>query len=1121
MLLYLLIIPILPAGAADEFTEGTPSPHAAPTTGPSTAPVPATQPVPGKLYLSTWAPKGFIANPVALTFDREGRCYVAQTQRREGGELQVRTDPAHRVIPDHTFFSVEDRFRWAGDGDVAWGTQTGGKKETITLLQDAHGSGKADKATIYYQGFDQNGNDILAGILWRDGDLFATLAPNLWLLRDNHGAGRADEIRSLSFGYGVHMSYSGHNMHGLATGPDGKIYFTIGDKALNVRTPDGRQLNYPYCGSCLRCNPDGSDLEVFASGLRNPQEIAFDKFGNLFAVDNDGDFPTERERLVYITEGSDSGWRYNWQYRSKTFDVTAATPADRRERYNVWMKERLWTPAFATQAAYITPPLSNFTDGPCGFKYASEGSLNPQYAGAFFVDEFPKATIRAFRVKPKGAYFTMADDQIVSRGVQCTGLAFGPDGALYGAEWGKSGFKLGNTGSVVKLDDSFAATGKLRTQTHALLREGPSKKSVDELVALLDHADMRVRLDAQFELVRRRQFDRLTEVAVSPQAGEMARIHAIWGIGQQIASHAFSPEQLAALEGSLAALTTDADAEIRAQAAQALGALAHYSRVAKVQPLIALLEDSSLRVRFFAAIALGKCGDRRAVEPLLKLARENHPLDAYVRHAVVMGLAGIGDAEALAACARNESPDVRLAAVVALRRLRSPLVSRFLADREERVLDEAARAIHDDWSIDAALPDLAKAADLPNIESEPFVRRALNANLRVGGIEQIRRLARYATDESRPSAMRVEALEILANWETPAVNDRVEGWYRVWPARSGFAVRSVISAELAGLLASKDAGVAQAATQLIDQLGIKTDNGVFARWIGEKTRPAESRVTALRLLAKRKYLDLPKSIDLALASDEPLLRVEAVRTLADHDAARALRILIEMTERGTLLEKQAAFHLLGEMHSADANNEISEWMGRLTSGDVPPEVQLDLLEAAEASRDKDLKKRLRAWESALPAADPLARLYPAMYGGDAERGKAVFTSHPEAACIRCHTTSADGSGSSVGPNLSGIGAKPDKPRRYILESMIDPNAYIVPGYGMSQFTLKDGSDVAAFVRSENQTEVQLLDLEGKATVLKKADIAARTPAVSMMPAMGAILTRDEIRDVIAYLESLK
>jgi quinoprotein glucose dehydrogenase len=96
--------------------------------------------------------------------------------------------------------------------------------DRVRLIEDRDGDGKADRATVFADGFNNIADGIDAGVLARRGEVWYACIPHLWLLRDRDGDGKADTRRSLHSGYGVHVAYYGHDLHGLRLGPDGKLY---------------------------------------------------------------------------------------------------------------------------------------------------------------------------------------------------------------------------------------------------------------------------------------------------------------------------------------------------------------------------------------------------------------------------------------------------------------------------------------------------------------------------------------------------------------------------------------------------------------------------------------------------------------------------------------------------------------------------------------------------------------------------------------------------------------------------------------------------------------------------------------------------------------------------------
>ncbi len=1071
------------------------------------------------MELKLWAPERLVSDPTSIAFDEHGRMFVTRTARTNRDEIDIRPH-ADWMIPSVGFTNVEDKRAfykrvlapensgrnqwlrdWNNDGSRDWRDLTV-HKEALYRLEDTNGDGVADYSQLILQDFNDLVTDVAHGVLSYNNDLYLTISPDLWRLRDTNGDGVMDTKESLAHGSGVHIGFGGHGLSGPVIGPDGRIYWKEGDLGVNIVTRDGRHLDNPHSGVIMRANLDGTEAEIFASGLRNPQEFAFDEYGNLISPDNDGDHPGETERLMYVVDGMDAGWRINWQF-GKYVDPD-------NNAYKVWMDENLFKPRFAGQAAYITPPLAPWHAGPSGFAYNPGTALNDAWRGYFFSSVFTgapaRASVQGFTLAPQGAGFRLAEDKMVQRGLLVTGVKFGPDGALYMSDW-IEGWDPKERGRVWKMDVPGGASNAERTATKALIAESFKTKTSADLLTLMRHADMRVRMKAQFELVDRRAMPELL-VSARQTRYQLARVHGLWGIGQLARKDS-------TLAASLVGFLKDGDPEIRSQAAKLLGDMRY---AAAAPELVPLLLDALPRPRFFAAEALGRIKYVPAVDPLIAMLAENDDDDVYLRHAGVTALARIGAPEHIVALASHPQRGVRLAAVVALRRMKNAGVARFLADKDELVVTEAARAINDDGGIEAALPALAALLD-SSFTREALLRRVISANLRLGTDSAARRVARYAGRATATEPMRVEAIAVLGVWPKPSVLDRVDGSQLGVVRRDSAVARAALATVVEPLFATGSPAVQVALADAIGRLRLTSAVGLLFSKSRDATAPSV-RIAALRNFALFGDPRTEEALRAALGDQDAAVRTAALAAIPSlnlPEASTTGLLASIVGSKASIAEQQSALASLGKVQGASGRDVLAPLVDQLVRGTIAPEIKLDVADAARASKHPALVAKVDSLEKSRANAAPVIAYADALRGGDARRGQRVVLQGASATCTKCHNFGT-GPGADVGPPLRQVGSR--STREQLLESLIDPSARIVPGFGPVQLTLKSGEKLFGTLKEETDTYLVLEVSSGPRRVLK-TQIGVRKNGPSAMPPMGTLLTRREIRDVVEYLSTLK
>jgi len=364
--------------------------------------------------------------------------------------------------------------------------------------------------------------------------------------------------------------------------------------------------------------------------------------------------------------------------------------------------------------------------------------------------------------------------------------------------------------------------------------------------------------------------------------------------------------------------------------------------------------------------------------------------------------------------------------------------------------------------------------------------------------------------------MRKDALWALGSIAEPLPHDRIDNRYR--ESKPGdVASASEAFAAIFNNIDSYGNDLKSMIIEVAGKLGYKNGEAQIFDLVKNVKVDKSVRIAALTSLAKLGSDDLTSAINLVMDDKDVELRKEAQNIIdkAGFSDEIKLQIINKLLLTASVEEKQAALYSLSNIKTVGAIELLGTQISKLN--DLDPGIKLDVINATERLDNAELNKLIEAYESNKPAGDKLAKYVESLYGGDAEKGKNIFANNESAQCLRCHQV--EGYGGEVGPALDGIGSLLD--RKDLLLSLVDPNNRIAPGYGNAMYSLNDGTDIVGSVAEEDDEQLTIRDAAGTKHNFKKSDIKSKENLPSGMISQENILSKAELRDLVAFLVTLK
>jgi len=331
---------------------------------------------------------------------------------------------------------VDDRGRvWVGEA-VNYRKKSRKAGDRILILEDRNNDGRADLTKVFYQNPDIDGVHGVCIL----GHMAVVSAPDrILLLTDTDGDDKADHKKLLFRGKVINPLHGQHDhaIHAVMFGPDGRLYFNFGNFNAELRREDGSLVKdiygfpvnnsrQPYQeGMVIRCELDGSRVEVLGHNFRNNWEVTVDSFGSMWQSDNDNG--SSSCRVNFVMEHGNYGYRD---------ERTGADYKTKRTNLERTMQRQMW---HQNDPGVVPNLLITGFGAPTGI-LVYEGRLLPKrFQGQMLHAEPGRNTVWAFPTQPTGAGYAgrivhLARSQ-VDRDYRPCDVSVAPDGSLFIADW--------------------------------------------------------------------------------------------------------------------------------------------------------------------------------------------------------------------------------------------------------------------------------------------------------------------------------------------------------------------------------------------------------------------------------------------------------------------------------------------------------------------------------------------------------------------------------------------------------------------------------------------------------------------------------------------------------------